>query len=445
MSRLAEMQARFQQKQMQEKEEKLLRLYENQQQRAFDRVGRGSAGSNTSVGSTGGGKVRQMFDERRQKAGVDRSYPLEPLKSTRTNGVPSTRNSTSRTVVRSTVSKSVGNIRNGKPSGKTEVVQRIYNNNNGDESYEEHRFEDDNYRSPSFDLIELMNRSNIHDDLDNEILPQIGFDDVDEPVAIPPKPFRGKLSNVGGKLPSQSVQTQRVLEAKPAALRSSNGVARKQAPPASVKKTARTTPATTATKTPPTRSPSKTQARSSMSQPVPNTARPSAKQPPKQNPSTRDDLAECKICHRRFAEDRLAVHENICLKSAQSKRKKYDATKHRLQGTDLEQYGRKILKGSNKAPAKQSSASKKDWRKAHEEFIAAIRSAKQTQAHLAKGGKLSDLPPPPPSSNPDYVQCPHCGRRFNESAAERHIPKCANYQYNKPNAPAAKPKPPARR
>lgn len=52
-------------------------------------------------------------------------------------------------------------------------------------------------------------------------------------------------------------------------------------------------------------------------------------------------------------------------------------------------------------------------------------------------GKLSDLPPPPPSENPDYIQCPHCNRRFNQAAAERHIPKCANFQFNKPK-PAAK-------
>lgn len=80
----------------------------------------------------------------------------------------------------------------------------------------------------------------------------------------------------------------------------------------------------------------------------------------------------------------------------------------------------------------KSTASKKDWRTTHEEFIAAIRAAKMAQAHIAKGGKLSDLPPPPPSSNPDYVQCPHCGRRFNEAAAARHIPKCATYLHNKP-------------
>ena len=35
------------------------------------------------------------------------------------------------------------------------------------------------------------------------------------------------------------------------------------------------------------------------------------------------------------------------------------------------------------------------------------------------------VPPPRPSqSNPDYVQCPYCARRFEEYAAERHVPFC---------------------
>lgn len=50
------------------------------------------------------------------------------------------------------------------------------------------------------------------------------------------------------------------------------------------------------------------------------------------------------------------------------------------------------------------------------------------------GGRLADLPPPPASVNPDYIQCPHCGRNFAPNVAERHIPKCVNIQ--------AKPKPP---
>lgn len=115
-----------------------------------------------------------------------------------------------------------------------------------------------------------------------------------------------------------------------------------------------------------------------------------------------------------------------------------------FQGTDAESYVAK--KGRNPgAPPQQrviagvvvkADAKKGNWRKKHEEFIAAIRAAKEMQAHLARGGKLSDLPPPPPSENPDYIQCPHCNRRFNEGAATRHIPKCATMLHNKPKAAA---------
>ena len=34
----------------------------------------------------------------------------------------------------------------------------------------------------------------------------------------------------------------------------------------------------------------------------------------------------------------------------------------------------------------------------------------EAQRHIAAGGKVSDLPPPPPMDTSDYVQCPHCSR-----------------------------------
>lgn len=91
---------------------------------------------------------------------------------------------------------------------------------------------------------------------------------------------------------------------------------------------------------------------------------------------------------------------------------------------------------------KPKSLMQTNWRKKHEEFINSIRAAKEMQAHLKKGGKLSDLPPPPPSDYSDYVPCPHCGRKFNQSAAERHIPKCATMLHNKPNPNLQKKAPP---
>ncbi|VDL40949.1 unnamed protein product [Hymenolepis diminuta] len=65
-----------------------------------------------------------------------------------------------------------------------------------------------------------------------------------------------------------------------------------------------------------------------------------------------------------------------------------------------------------------------NWRMRHNEFIKTIRSAKAYQSAVSKGGN-APLPPPPPSAiDPDLVKCPYCNRRFNETAAERHIPFC---------------------
>lgn len=160
-------------------------------------------------------------------------------------------------------------------------------------------------------------------------------------------------------------------------------------------------------------------------------------------------MAACQFCQRNFNEDRLQKHEAVCGKVAVKKRKIFDASKHRVKGTEAEKYVAKKVKGLAVAPkpspviaavktAPSDGSKKSNWRQKHEEFINAIREAKKVQAYLAKGGKLSDLPPPPPSENPDYIQCPHCNRRFNEAAAERHIPKCANMKHNKPKPPAPK-------
>lgn len=126
----------------------------------------------------------------------------------------------------------------------------------------------------------------------------------------------------------------------------------------------------------------------------------------------------CGICGRGFNRDRLEKHRTICQKAATKKVKVFDATKMRTKGTEAEAF---VKKGLHK---KEVPVKKPNWRAKHEEFLNAVRQARMVQEHLAAGGKLSDLPPPPPSENPDYVQCPKCLRKFNETAAERHIPRC---------------------
>ncbi|KAM4664552.1 zinc finger C2HC domain-containing protein 1C [Discoglossus pictus] len=143
-------------------------------------------------------------------------------------------------------------------------------------------------------------------------------------------------------------------------------------------------------------------------------------------------LVPCRVCGRRFAEQRLEKHMLACKKMQSSKRKVFDSSKARAKGTELEQY----LRNNRRAPARTPPVQNNTWRQKHESFMRTIRQAREVQHVIAKGGKLSDLPPPPPEENPDYVPCPHCGRRFAPRAAERHIPKCETIK--------SKPRPPPR-
>ncbi|CAG0887449.1 unnamed protein product [Darwinula stevensoni] len=139
-------------------------------------------------------------------------------------------------------------------------------------------------------------------------------------------------------------------------------------------------------------------------------------------------LATCHICGRHFAPDRLGKHEEICEKTSQKKRKVFDPTKMRVQGTEAEKFAKKASTPNKKADA---GPPKKDWRKKREEFLNVLREAKKVQKYLAAGGDIADLPPPPPSDTSDYINCPHCGRKFSEAVADRHIPKCQNIRSNK--------------
>ncbi|XP_070576693.1 zinc finger C2HC domain-containing protein 1C-like [Ptychodera flava] len=141
------------------------------------------------------------------------------------------------------------------------------------------------------------------------------------------------------------------------------------------------------------------------------------------------DLRPCPSCGRKFNSDRLAKHAKVCKQNTNKKRKVFDTTKHRTEGTEMAQY---VRQGKHLEEGPKPKAS--SWRKKHEDFQQSIKQARMYQDHIAKGGKASDLPPPPPSVNPDYKQCPYCKRRFNPDAADRHIPKCKDIK-NRPPPP----------
>jgi len=184
-----------------------------------------------------------------------------------------------------------------------------------------------------------------------------------------------------------------------------------------------------------------------------------------EDPSLRPtDITPCPCCGRNFAADRLEVHLEICQKITvnSAQRRPWDSQQRRLNATLGASLG-----GLNSSPAPQSTRGRMGqtrtvsrensapsrggtagvgrptsrtsadempahkmpkWKRDHDAFQAAVRQGRKVSKAIASGVALSDLPPPPPV-NPDTddrILCPHCGRKFNDKAAERHIPKCSS-------------------
>ena len=190
---------------------------------------------------------------------------------------------------------------------------------------------------------------------------------------------------------------------------------------------------------------------------------------------------ECPDCGRRFNPAPYERHVKICAKVFLQKRKVFDSTKMRTkddpelaklaqQALKKEKQQQKMAQMKTAAPSnrndgnvvrkgdstgrsdlyhnlpsqndsniakskpskpKQSSVDTEGvgnksskWKDQSKAFREAMRAARQVTQAIAEGKPL----PPPVMSAPDpsLIPCPHCGRRFNEKAAERHIPQCQN-------------------
>ena len=62
----------------------------------------------------------------------------------------------------------------------------------------------------------------------------------------------------------------------------------------------------------------------------------SGKERPKFAPKA--GLAQCSICSRNFAPDRISKHKEICAKSTRTRRKVFDVSASRVEGTDAAQF-----------------------------------------------------------------------------------------------------------
>lgn len=145
------------------------------------------------------------------------------------------------------------------------------------------------------------------------------------------------------------------------------------------------------------------------------------------------DLVQCNTCKRSFNPKVLEKHAKICQKSAAKRRKVFDSSRQRAEGTDIPVLKPIKPKSQSSSSSEKAEPPKKpsNWRKKHEDFINTIRAAKALTQVMKDGGPLP--PPPPPTYDPDYIQCPYCQRRFNQSAADRHIKFCQEQAARMPN------------
>jgi rubrerythrin len=142
---------------------------------------------------------------------------------------------------------------------------------------------------------------------------------------------------------------------------------------------------------------------------------------------------ECSDCGRFFIQGPYERHVKICAKVFMQKRKAFDSAKMRIpddpeqreiiesmKRTEKSSGSRKGLQKPTKAVASDTRTAK--WKNDSERFREAMRAAREVTKALESGRPL----PPPVMSAPDssLIPCPHCNRRFNEKAADRHIPLC---------------------
>ncbi len=140
-----------------------------------------------------------------------------------------------------------------------------------------------------------------------------------------------------------------------------------------------------------------------------------------------EGFMECPDCGRHFAPEPFSRHVRICKKVFVNKRKVFDSSKKRIEAIpEL-----KSLLDSKKRNKRQSAAAQQPpksnkWKEQSMAFREAMRAARE-YANGGGGNNGGDVVVErKPYVDPSLIECPNCQRRFNDKAAERHIPICKN-------------------
>lgn len=124
---------------------------------------------------------------------------------------------------------------------------------------------------------------------------------------------------------------------------------------------------------------------------------------------------KCPYCNRMFNLKSLEKHQKVCQERPDKKKRKvFDSKKVRI----IEEEQNNLKSSSSKVNPKKSSNKIPKWKLQSEQLRNVLKSMKVEDN--SNGSQV------PIKEYPSYIQCPTCGRSFNEDAAKRHIPICGN-------------------
>ncbi|XP_055705988.1 uncharacterized protein LOC129803439 isoform X2 [Phlebotomus papatasi] len=142
--------------------------------------------------------------------------------------------------------------------------------------------------------------------------------------------------------------------------------------------------------------------------------------------ATEMELEPCPFCGRTFVPSTLEKHVTICEKTATKKRKQFDSSRQRLEGTELATYLPKSYGLTNGRDSRVSPPKTNTLRRGSHMRSPSIERRSSTQSlnsvgkesNIGTSGRKRAIAPP------QAEKCPHCERTFGMRAYDRHVEWC---------------------